>query len=106
MATQPVGVPLKNLVAAVGDAVGAALKRHNVQAQAKIAIGGGIICGPLLEKAVGLNVAEQIAQEVAAKAHAGAMQARAQPLQHGVLSGPNHIICGLILDPREGIVVE
>jgi hypothetical protein len=105
MATQPVAVPLKSLVSALGEAVNAALARHKVHAPAKIAIGDGIICGPLLEKAVGLNVAEQIAQEVAAKAHSGALQAHAQ-LTHAVLSGPHHIICGVVIDPREGIIVE
>jgi hypothetical protein len=105
MATQPAGIPLKQLVSSVQQAVTAALERHGVQAQAKVAIGDGLICGPLLAKAVDMKVAQQIAEDVAGKAHAAALSG-SQPPKPGVFSGPNHIICGIIIDPREGIIVE
>ncbi len=112
-AKHPAAIPLKQLVSAVGEAVGAALDRHKVKPLAKIAIGDGLICGPLLDKAVGHAIPHEIAAEVSRKAQAPVTAPKAQaavtarqPLAPAVFFGPHHIICGVIIDPQEGIIVE
>jgi hypothetical protein len=94
-------VPIKQLTSSVSQAVTAALDRHKVAATAKFAIGPGLICGPLLEKAE-LNVAQQIANEVVAGVGGTALANR----KPAVVSAHGHIICGVILDPQEVLRVE
>ena len=104
MATTSSTISLKQLSGSVDGAVKAALDRHKLQTSNGFIINPGTLAGPLLDKAVDVKVAQQIADEITAQVQAGASRAAAaggepsaaaiKPLQSGVLITNRFILCG------------
>jgi hypothetical protein len=104
----PSSISLKQLTSSVDQAVKAAVQRHPAKVTNGFTINPGIICGPILEAATDLKLAQQIADEITQqvqKAQAGGA-AGASAFQSGVLVTRGHIICGFFPYPVPELNVE
>lgn len=104
MPTKPVQVSLKQLSPAVEEAVKAALQRHAARASHGLALNPGIIAGPILEGAVELKVAQQIASEVTQHVQKAQLAGLGPVLEPAVLFTHGHIICGFFPYPAPEII--
>jgi hypothetical protein len=105
----PSSISLKQLTSSVDQAVKAAVQRHPAKVTNGFAINPGIICGPILEAATDLKLAQQIADEITQqvqKAQAGGAAAAASAFQSAVLVTRGHIICGFFPYPVPELNVE
>lgn len=100
MASAP-NISLKQLSSSVDKAVKAALQRNQAKSTG-IILNPGVLAGPLLDVAVGLEAAQKIADDITAqvqKEQGLAAHATGGGLQSGVLVTHNHIICGFFPYP-------
>ena len=91
-------ISLGQLHGAVSAAVKAATEKHKLRLESELAIGPGILVGPLLRPDVPVEQAKQIAEEITQAAQnampAGQGVAAIAPLRSGVLFHDRIILCG------------
>ena len=107
MATVPPTIALKHLSIAVDEAVKAAVTKHQAKVTAPFAINPGIICGPLLDAAIDLKTAQQIAEEITQQVQKSQVGVAAKaPLVSAVLASHGRIICGFFPYPAPVLDLE
>jgi hypothetical protein len=110
----PSSISLKQLTTSVDQAVKAAVQRHSAKVSNGFTINPGIICGPILDAATDLKVAQQIADEITQqvqKAQAVSLGAKASAVaapafQSAVLATRGHVICGFYPFPIPELNLE